>query len=66
MRAIWLSTRNDAMLNVLTVAAAVFVAIAKSGWPDVIAGAIIANVNLCGSVEVISAATGEMHKTDST
>jgi Co/Zn/Cd efflux system component len=64
MRAIWLSTRNDAMLNVLTVVAAVFIAITRSGWPDIIAGAIIATVNLLGSIEVISAATGEMRKAD--
>ncbi len=64
MRAIWLSTRNDAMLNVLTVVAAVFIAITGSGWPDIIAGAIIATENLAGSIEVISAATGEMRKTD--
>lgn len=62
MRAIWLSTRNDAMLNVLTVVAAVFIATTGSGWPDTIAGAIIAAVNLWGSIEVISAATGEMAK----
>jgi len=65
MRAIWLSTRNDAMLNVLTAVAAVFIAITGSGWPDIIAGAIIATVNLAGSTEVISAATGEMRKRDS-
>jgi Co/Zn/Cd efflux system component len=59
MRAIWLSTRNDAMLNVLTVVAVVFIAITKSGWPDIIAGAIIATVNLVGSVEIISAAVRE-------
>jgi Co/Zn/Cd efflux system component len=62
MRAIWLSMRNDAMLNVLTVVAAVFIAATRSGWPDIIAGAIIAAVNLWGSIEVISAATGEMGK----
>jgi len=65
MRAIWLSTRNDAMLNVLTFVAAAFIAITGSGWPDIIAGAIIATVNLMGSIEVISSATGEMRKTDS-
>lgn len=65
MRAIWLSTRNDAMLNVLTVVAAVFIAIMRSGWPDIIAGAIIATVNLWGAIEVISTATREMRKTDS-
>jgi Co/Zn/Cd efflux system component len=65
MRAIWLSTRNDAMLNVLTLVAAVLITITGSGLPDIIAGAIIATVNLAGSVEVISSATGEMRKTDS-
>jgi Co/Zn/Cd efflux system component len=62
MRAIWLSTRNDAVLNVLTVAAAVSIAIIRSGWPDIIAGAIIATVNLWGSVEIISAAIREIRK----
>jgi Co/Zn/Cd efflux system component len=63
MRALWLSTRNDAMLNVLAVVAAVFIAITESGWPDTIAGAIIATVNLVGSVEVVSAAIREIRKT---
>jgi Co/Zn/Cd efflux system component len=63
MRAIWLSTRNDAMLNVLTVVAAVFIVITRSGWPDIIAGAIIATVNLWGSVGIISAAIRELRKT---
>jgi Co/Zn/Cd efflux system component len=63
MRAIWLSTRNDAMLNVLTVVAAVFIAITRSGWPDIIAGAIIATVNLLGSIGVMSAAIRESRKT---
>ena len=65
MRAIWLSTRNDAMLNVLTVVAAVLIAIIGSGWPDIIAGAIIAAVNLWSAIEVISAASREMRKADS-
>ena len=60
MRAIWLSTRNDAMLNVLTIVAAVFIVIMKSGWPDIIAGGIIAIVNLVGSVHVTSAAIREI------
>jgi Co/Zn/Cd efflux system component len=65
IRAIWLSTRNDAMLNVLTVVAAVCIVITRTGWPDIIAGGIIGGVNLLGSIEVISAATGEMRKTGS-
>ena len=65
MRAIWLSTRNDAMLNVLTVVAAVFIATTGSGWPDIIAGAIIATVNLFAAGEVLLAANEEMRKTAS-
>jgi Co/Zn/Cd efflux system component len=66
MRAIWLSTRNDAMLNVLTVVAAAFIAITGSGWPDIIAGATIATVNLLGSIEAITAATGAIRERGST
>jgi Co/Zn/Cd efflux system component len=65
MRAIWLSTRNDAILNVLTVVAAVCIVITGTGWPDIIAGGVIATVNLFGSVEVMSSATGEMRKAGS-
>jgi Co/Zn/Cd efflux system component len=61
MRAIWLSTRNDAMLNILTILAAGFIAITGSGSPDIIAGAIIASVNLWSSIGVIRAATAEIH-----
>jgi Co/Zn/Cd efflux system component len=59
MRAIWLSSRNDAILNLMTVAAAALIALTHSGWPDIIAGAIIAGVNLWAAVEVIGAATME-------
>jgi Co/Zn/Cd efflux system component len=62
MRAIWLSTRNDAMLNVLTVTAAVFISITRSGWPDIIAGAIIATVNLWSSSGIVSEAIREFRK----
>jgi Co/Zn/Cd efflux system component len=51
-------------LNVLTVEAAAIIAITGPGGPDTVAGAIIATVNLLGSIEAISAATGEMRKTD--
>ncbi|MCE0522226.1 MAG: cation transporter [Methylacidiphilales bacterium] len=59
MRAIWLSSRNDAVLNIMTVAAAALIALTRSGWPDIIAGAIIAGVNLWASVEVMRAAANE-------
>jgi Co/Zn/Cd efflux system component len=59
MRAIWLSSRNDAVLNIMTVGAAGIIALTSSGWPDIVAGTIIAGVNLWASVEVIRAATKE-------
>ena len=65
MRAIWLSTRNDAMLNVLTVAAAGLIALTRSAGPDIIAGAVIASVNLWSSIEVIRGASREMRRLDS-
>lgn len=65
MRAIWLSLRNDAMLNVLTIIAAILIAITASGWPDIVAGAIIASVNLWASIEVMWAATREMRTRNS-
>jgi Co/Zn/Cd efflux system component len=57
MRAIWLSTRNDALLNILTMIAAAFMAITGSARPDIVAGAIIATVNLSGAIAIISSAT---------
>jgi Co/Zn/Cd efflux system component len=65
VRAIWLSTRNDAVMNVLTAAAAGFIAFIRSGWPDIIAGAVIASVNLWASREVIRTASEEMRTLDS-
>lgn len=60
MRSIWLSTRNDAILNGLTVMAAVLVAVQAAAWPDIVAGLIIAGVNLWAAWEILGAARREM------
>ena len=60
MRALWLSLRNDAVLNVLTIVAGGLIALTRSGWPDIVAGAIIASVNRWAAIEVLRAATREM------
>lgn len=60
MRSIWLSTRNDAILNGLTIVAAVLVAAQASAWPDIVAGLIIAGVNLWAAWEILGAASREM------
>lgn len=59
MRSIWLSTRNDAILNALTIAAAGVVALTGAGWPDIAAGAVIAAINLWASAEIIGHALRE-------
>ncbi len=60
MRSIWLSTRNDAVLNVLTIVAGVLVAARGAAWPDIVAGLIIAGVNLWSAREVLSSARAEL------
>ncbi|MHB8530127.1 MAG: cation transporter [Caulobacteraceae bacterium] len=62
MRSIWLSTRNDALLNGLTIAAAGLIYITKSAWPDIAVGAVIAAINLWSSFEVLLAARRELRE----
>lgn len=62
MRSVWLSTRNDAILNALTIAAAALVGITAAAWPDIVAGLIIATVNLWASIEIIGQARREMQQ----
>lgn len=60
MRSIWLSTRNDAILNALTIVAAGLVALTATAWPDLAAGVVIATVNLWVAIEIIGQARREL------
>ena len=60
MRSIWLSTRNDVILNALTIAAAALVAMTMTAWPDIVAGLIIAGVNLWAAGEIAVQARQEL------
>ena len=60
IRSIWLSTRNDAMLNALTVAAAGLIHLASSGWPDIAAGIVIAAINFYAAGEIVIQAGREL------
>lgn len=62
MRSIWLSTRNDALLNALTIAAAGLVAWTATAWPDLAAGAVIGAVNIWAAAEVIGQARRELRQ----
>ena len=53
MRSIWLSTRNDAILNTATIAAAALVALTATAWPDIAAGLLIAGLNLAAAIDVL-------------
>ena len=60
MRSVWLSTRNDAILNMVTIVAAGAVALTATAWPDLAAGVLIAALNLWASVEIMRQARREM------
>lgn len=64
MQSIWLSTRNDALLNGLTIVAGVLVANRMAAWPDIVAGLIIAGVNLYAARTIIVAARAELKATE--
>jgi Co/Zn/Cd efflux system component len=56
MRSVWLCSRNDAIANVLVLAAAGAVAITATAWPDLIVGALIAALELSAAYTIIHAA----------
>ena len=62
MRSVWLSTRNDAILNALTIAAAGLVAWTATAWPDLGAGIIIAAINMSAAVGIARLARRELRE----
>lgn len=60
MRSVWLSTRNDAILNMVTIVAAGAVALTATAWPDLAAGVLIAAINLWASYEIMIQARREL------
>lgn len=59
MHAVWLSARNDVALNGLTILAAALVALTVRAWPDILAGLVIAAVNLRAALKIGRMALGE-------
>jgi lipoprotein signal peptidase len=62
VRAVWLYSRNDAIGNVAVMAAAGFVAMTATRWPDVVVGLGIAALFLHSSFEIIKDARRELPK----
>jgi len=56
MRSVWLCSRNDAIANVLVLAAAGAVAFTATAWPDLIVGGAIAALELSAAYSIIRAA----------
>jgi cation diffusion facilitator family transporter len=62
VRAIWLYSRNDAIGNLIVLAAAGLVVVSGSYWPDLIAGAAIAFLFLHSSVQIIRDSRRELRE----
>jgi Co/Zn/Cd efflux system component len=60
MRSVWLCTRNDAISNLLVIAAAVGVWGTTRGWPDLAVAAVMGGLALWSSQEVIRHAIVEL------
>ncbi|MCZ4305219.1 cation transporter [Zoogloeaceae bacterium G21618-S1] len=60
MRSVWLCSRNDAIVNVAIVLAAVGVFGTGSAWPDLLVAAIVAGLALSAAASVVRQARGEI------
>lgn len=64
MRAVWLFSRNDAIGNLLVLAAAVLVAATGTPWPDLVVASVVALLFLHASVRIVLDARGELRPPD--
>ncbi len=59
VRSVWLCSRNDAIGNVIVMAAALGVWGTASAWPDLIVAAVMAGIFLTSSVQILRQALAE-------
>jgi Co/Zn/Cd efflux system component len=62
MRSVWLCTRNDAISNLLVIAAAVGVWGTTKAWPDLAVAAVMGGLALWSSQEVMRQALAELKR----
>jgi Co/Zn/Cd efflux system component len=65
MRSVWLCSRNDAIVNVAVIGAALGVFGTGAAWPDLIVAAAIAGLALISARTVVSHALEELRRIDS-
>lgn len=58
-RAAWLAARNDVVINIAIIGAALVTAVTASGWPDLVLGAAIVVINVGAAKEVWEIAESE-------
>ena len=64
VRSVWLCSRNDAIGNVIVMAAALGRLGTSSAWPDLAVAALMAGIFLTSSVQILRQAWSEFHHRD--
>ncbi len=62
VKAVWLYSRNDAISNVVVLAAGAVVWLTASRWPDAVAGALIAALFLHSAFKIVQASRRELRE----
>jgi Co/Zn/Cd efflux system component len=60
MRSVWICSRNDAIGNLVVLAAAAGVFGTGTGWPDLIVAAIMASLSISGGIQIVRQARLEL------
>ncbi|MCM0000222.1 MAG: cation transporter [Erythrobacter sp.] len=60
MRSVWICSRNDAIGNVVVMAAALGVFGTGTAWPDLIVAAILALLGISGGIQIVQQARREL------
>lgn len=60
MRSVWICSRNDAINNLLVIAAGFAVLLTGSGWPDLLVALVMATLGIVGGWSIIRQARGEL------
>ena len=60
MRSVWICSRNDAINNLLVIAAGIIVLWTGSNWPDLLVALVMATLGIAGGWSIIVEATREL------